>query len=381
MNARLTDAHADSPRIVDSAVALRSAPAQRIDAARLAHAKRAFTTRRVSFGAVASLITEGATPSPGDLVLARVTRIGHHKFLQSANGRRQTLFVGDEIIAVFGHRYAPDQYEALVPESLGPCQLVAGGGVVATVTHRHARMGQPTELMPLGLLADAHHSIINLRRYRLSDRPAGAAAPARVIAVLGTSMNAGKTTVAAHLIRGLVAAGLRVGAAKITGTGAGGDSFLFADAGADPVLDFVDFGYASTYRLPPDELEQLFTQTLRHLDDARVDVAVIEVADGLLQTETASLVQQASFSARVDGIVFAAADSMGAAAGIEWLERRGLPVLALGGLVTAAPLGAREARAATHLPVLALEELADESCARGLLEELDVRRLPREAQA
>ena len=44
-----------------------------------------------------------------------------------------------------------------------------------------------------------------------------------VLIVAGTAMNAGKTTAAARLIKGLQRAGLRVGAAKVTGTGAGGD--------------------------------------------------------------------------------------------------------------------------------------------------------------
>ena len=51
-------------------------------------------------------------------------------------------------------------------------------------------------------------------------------------------MNSGKTTTVAAITHGLTAAGLRVGAMKVTGTGAGGDPFLFADAGAAEVLDF-----------------------------------------------------------------------------------------------------------------------------------------------
>ena len=61
-------------------------------------------------------------------------------------------------------------------------------------------------------------------------------------------MNSGKTTTAAHLIKGLVQAGLKVGAAKLTGTGAVGDIWLMQDAGANLVLDFTDTGFPSTYR-------------------------------------------------------------------------------------------------------------------------------------
>lgn len=353
----------------------------RIDAAQLALAKWAFTTRRVPVSAAHGVLSGAARPQPGDLALARVIRLGQHRFLQSPNGRRQNLFVDDEIVAVFGHRYAPDQFEALVPDALGPCHLVASGGVISTVRVSHARMGRPTEVLALGLLADAQGAKVNISRFRLGDVPGAGTPAARVVAVLGTSMNSGKTTVAANLIRGLKAAGLSVGAAKVTGTGACGDGFHFTDAGARPVLDFLDFGYTSTYQLGHEEVEQIFRRMMQHLDAAGVDVVVLEIADGLYQSETAALVQQPAFRARVDGIVFAAADSMGAAAGVEWLERRGIPVIAVGGVITAAPLAVREARRATRLPVISSAELSSAVRAQWLMDDLDLRRTAAQAQA
>ena len=44
------------------------------------------------------LITGEHTPQPGEVVLARVTRIGQHKRLESPVSRRQILFPGDEIV-------------------------------------------------------------------------------------------------------------------------------------------------------------------------------------------------------------------------------------------------------------------------------------------
>ena len=55
--------------------------------------------------------------------------------------------------------------------------------------------------------------------------------------------------VVASIVRGLTAAGYRVAAGKVTGTGAGGDFHMFVDAGATRVLDFTDFGFSSTYLL------------------------------------------------------------------------------------------------------------------------------------
>jgi hypothetical protein len=60
-----------------------------------------------------------------------------------------------------------------------------------------------------------------------------------------------------------------------------------------------------------------------------------------------------------DGLVFAAADAMGAAFGIDWLRRRGIEPLAASGLVSASPLAAREAEAETGIGVATLAMLRD----------------------
>ena len=60
--------------------------------------------------------------------------------------------------------------------------------------------------------------------------------------------------------------GRRVAGIKITGTGACGDYWEMADAGAAWVGDFVDAGFVSTYRIPAESLETI----LRTLAGPRV---------------------------------------------------------------------------------------------------------------
>lgn len=334
---------------------------------RLAEAKHAFTTRRCDLDDARYLVTDGLVPAAGDLLLARVVKLGQHPALQTTAGRRATLFPGDEIVVAYGNRYAPDQFEAVVPTDLGRVQLVAGGGVAGKVLSAHAKMKQPTQLEPLGLLADMNGKVLNLRDYAL---PKLAMAPRRpvTIGVVGTAMNAGKTTTAANLVRGLRAAGLKVGAAKVTGTGAGGDTWLMRDAGANTVLDFTDAGFASTYKVSLPELCEGIDRILDQLVASGTEVVVLEVADGLLQAETAAVLDCAQASTYFNALVFAAQDAMGAAAGVDWLEQRGLRVEAVTGLLTAAPLASREAAEATGLPVLGLAALGSAEAARALYE-------------
>lgn len=317
--------------------------------AELSKAKAAFTTRRVALGEAAHVLTD-RVPQAGDVVLARVSSLGQHRYLQLASGRRAKLYVGDDVIVAYGNRYAPDQFEAWVPDKVGACHLAAGGGVAAQVRMQHSSMKAATTLDVVGILADGKQQPLNLRRWALPRVPWQGPKPL-TLAVVGTSMNAGKTHTAASLAQGYVAAGKRVGVAKITGTGAGGDFWAMADVGVLRVLDFTDAGHASTYGVKLPELLNIFTTLTHQLYQLGADVVLLEVADGLLQQETAALMTAPLFASGVDGLVFAAGDAMGASAGVSLLRSHGLPLLGISGALTQSPLAVRETQAATHLPV------------------------------
>jgi hypothetical protein len=357
----------------------RASEPQAMTFARLARAKRAYTVRHVPVASMHSIGPDAPSgPRAGDLVLARVERIGKHAQLELTDSRRSTLFVGDEVVVAYAARYAPDQFEAVVPDSLGACHLAAAGGVAASVRSRHAAVAAPTELMPLGLLLDRDGQRLNLEAYAIESAAANSPRPL-TIASLGTSMNSGKTTTAAHLIRGLVRAGLTVGAAKITGTGSGNDPGLLRDAGAALVLDFTDAGHASTFGIELPPLLRILESVQARMCAHGVDVLVIEVADGLLQRETAMLIESPRFSQRVDAALFSSGEAMGAIAGMRWLADRRLPVLGLAGTLTRSPLARAEAEAATGLASLGLDQLGDAQVARGLFER--ARRLAHGARA
>lgn len=339
-----------------------------LDFERLTRVKAAFTTRRVPLHKAAMLLNDGINPSSGDLLLARVERIGHHKRIELSTGRRARLFVGDEVIVCYGNRYAPNQYEAVVPDNMAVSHLVAAGGITAQVLSRHGKMNNPTELVPLGLLGDSHGKLLNLRGFSLKRLEVNRPQPL-TLAVAGTAMDAGKTTTAASLIKGLINSGLKVGAAKLTGTGAGGDLWFMKDAGADLVLDFVDAGFPSTYRVTQKEIEEILILLMSHLRNAQVDAIVLEVSDGLYLEETAGLLSSAVFKNIVDSIIFAANNAMGAKAGVEWLLQRDLPVLAVTCVLTSSPLAIREVQEAIGLPVLNRKTLRDPSIA-GIIENL-----------
>jgi hypothetical protein len=318
-------------------------------------AKRAFTTRRVPAGKMRTLVSGNEKPRAGDLVMATIVEIGSHQRIELTNGRRARLSHGDQIIVCYGNRYAPDQFEALVADDLGSCDLVAGGGVAGRETCRHDRMLAPTRIMPLGLVGDVEGRRLNIADYAIDFSRASTAIP--TIAVVGTSMNSGKTMTAGSIIRGLSAAGLKVAGIKATGTGSGNDLWLMRDMGASWTLDFTDAGFASTYLAPPEAIEKGVLGLIDQAAAKGSDIAILEIADGLQHEETATLVQSEALRHRICGFVFAAYDALGAHAGVTMLKRLGHTVFAISGQLTRSPLAIREAAAATGHAVLTAHEV------------------------
>jgi hypothetical protein len=329
---------------------------QPVSARRLAAAKRAFVTRRIDLGQAGVLLTGAIVPRPGDLVLARVETLGQHRKLETPEGRRVQLYAGDEILVAYGNRYAPDQFESHVPATLGPCDLVASGGIASEVRRRSGKVRAATRIVPLGILADGSGTPLNVAGFALPQAGTPRTRPV-VVAVVGSSMNAGKTTTLGALVHGASRAGLRVGACKVTGTGSGNDTWVYRDAGAEVVMDFTDAGHATTHLAGAEAIGDVFEGLLDRMAAEGMEVVLVEVADGLLLDETADLLTSRRFRDRVDGIVFAGADAMGTLSGEAWLRVHDLPVVALSGAFTQSPLSVAEVEARTSLPILTLEAM------------------------
>lgn len=333
---------------------------------RSTEAKRAYSTRHVPLQQATQLLVNDYQPKSGDLLLARVDKRLQHTHLQLPDGRRCMMNLGDEIIVCYGNRYAPDQFEAEIPQDLSPCHLVAAGGIASLSLSRNSSMKSATQITPIGVLADSDGKAINLKDYSFEVKPAPTSRPP-VTVVIGTSMNAGKTTVAADLILGMTREGLKVGSAKVTGTGAGGDVFRMLDSGAKHVYDFTDCGYPTTYKVPLKNCIEIMQTLIARLTEEGSESIVIEVADGILQDETRGLLLSTEFQALADDIIFAAGDAMGALGGTSWLQQHGLNVIGVSGVITSSPLAMREFSINSDIPVYTRGDLKSGQYPQGSL--------------
>jgi hypothetical protein len=336
-------------------------------ATRIRSAKRGYATRRVEVGGPLHLLDPRRhEPRPGDLALVRIQRIGDPHRLEGTDGRPTALFVGDELLVACGAGYTPHHLVAAPARSGGPCHLVSRGGVVGVVQQRPAGAPALTEVALLGLVAAAEG-----RALSLADAALPIVAPSRspaMIATLGTASGVGRAASTAHLVHGLVNAGLRVGACRLTGTAAAGGPDWMRDAGAALVLDFTDAGHASTLGLDRAALTGVAATLLSQLAAADCDVVVAELCGGPLQAETQVLLDSPRVSSCIHGVLLCTGDAMAANASIAWLHARALPVLALAGAISRSAMDARVAAELVDAPVLADDALAAPTTARALLD-------------
>jgi hypothetical protein len=319
--------------------------------------KYSYASRLVPEEVIAGYAWPKRPPRIGDLVAARVATVGRNTTLESRSGVTMYLFPDDVIVGVFGNRYATDQFEGYVPERpVEELDLMSVGGVVGEVASSHAKMAAPTGLHALGVLHDASGRPLNTTDWALRPLEGGRRGSATIL-VVGSSMNAGKTTTAGTLTRALRRAGGRVAAAKITGTAAGKDGRYLASSGASAVLDFTDAGYPSTYLADLDELLSIHRVLLSHLRAADPTHIVLEAADGVVQRETRLLLESPEFQADIDHVFFAAGDPMAADSGVRLMRELGLPLRAVTGAVTQSELAMREAEEATGVPCLDSERI------------------------
>lgn len=327
----------------------------KIQHSRLDSAKFAYNTASIDRSVIGTLLEGDWKPRSGDLVLARVVDLQQQKKLELPNGRQSRLFLGEEVVLCYGNQYAPGQFEAVVPHSLEVCSLVSAAGIAAKMLSYHEKRSMPTSIEPIALLGDKDGQAINLAQFSLPQiktktRPF-------TIAVVGTAIKSARTASAANLIRGLSRSGLKVGSAKITGTGAGVDVWHMTDAGAKQALDCTHAGLPSTYLAPEAEVFRVFNTLTGILAQRGVDIIIMEIADSIYQKETSRLLQSDTMREQVDSVIFAASDAMGAVAGVHWLNEQSLPVMAVCGSLTRSPLELRETRCITGLPVLDEEGL------------------------
>ena len=288
----------------------------------------------------------------GTVVAARVLNSKtSYNTLEDVHGRMVTLHPGDIIAGALGHRDALYGYAGRVPEKIAvgdQLQLLNLGGVIGTGAVSTPSQGEPFRLEVLGSVLEFPYLgqrvgvPANIAAHALpqSHLPPGGAGLPPIVALVGTCMDAGKTTAAAVLIAELTRRGQRVAAGKLTGVSLRRDVLHMADCGADPVAVFTDFGVVTTSDATAVPAAH---SLIAHLAGEEPDLLVLELGDGLLGTYgVQALLADAAIAGAVHSVVLCAQDPVGAWGAQQLLgQRYGLGVDVVSGRVTDGPTGVR----------------------------------------
>jgi hypothetical protein len=294
----------------------------------------------------------------GTVIAARVLNAKTtYNTLEDVHGRMVTLYPGDVIAAALGHRDALYGYSGRVPAAVKPgdvLNVLNLGGVIGEGAEAAPGIGEPFRVEVLGAVLEFPYVgtrvgvPANVARVALPPLDLGDDLPP-VIALVGTCMDAGKTTAACVIIGELARAGKRVASGKLTGVSLRRDVLQMKDCGAEPSLVFTDFGVVTTSEATAAETGKTL---LAHLADSEPDVIVLELGDGLLGTYGVhALLDDVRFRGALTQIVLCAQDPVGAWGGQQILgERYGLHAAVICGRVTDTAAGQRFCRDRLETP-------------------------------
>jgi len=298
----------------------------------------------------------------GDYAVFEIVDIGRHENVQMLDGINRRIFPGDNILAVFGDRYATAQYEGYVPDSYQEeLHILGAGGIVGLVHSKNATLKdiEPTKLRLIGYCCNEDGVVINSKFLNKQRAKFTGDFKQKVILSIGSTMDSGKTTTAAFTARGLVVCGYRVGFIKLTGTCYTKDRELVFDCGAHVVKDFSDMGFPSTFLCSKDEILDIYQSLMDSLNHDQLDYIVMEIADGILQRETMFLLQDKDFMKTIDHVLFSSGDSLSAFHGIKLLNDWGVNVDILSGRMTMSPLLIKEIQEHNSTPIYSIDELME----------------------
>lgn len=269
---------------------------------------------------------EVPNPKAGDVVLARVEEVNPtYPYLELGDGSDVHLEPGMTLVGALGTRRALHGFSGVVPSPLyvgQSIQLLNKGGVIGDCTAFHRDLEWPTLLTYLGTVVDGDRTV-NLKDAALP-LAEGPLPQVPLVLVLGTCMNAGKTTVCRTIIDSFARRGFKVNAGKVAGVACRRDVNVMHQAGAGKVVSFQDFGYPSSADVP--SLIPVARSIVHYLAEPKPDFVVLEMGDGIIGGyNVASLFADAELFSRQVCMIICANDLMGTWGALEWMRMAGYP--------------------------------------------------------
>jgi hypothetical protein len=294
----------------------------------------------------------------GTVVAARVlTTRRNYNSIENPQGRQVPLRPGDVIAGALGFRHALHGFAGVVPEKVSvgdKLQLLNLGGVIGQSVGDVPLLGHPFDVEILGAILDfpignrSQGVAASIDAYSLANAPMPIDLPP-IVALVGTSMDTGKTTASSALVSGLSDQGLNVACGKLTGVSLRRDMLMQEDNGASITANFTDFGLVTTNE---ETVVEAAHSLISFLNDHAPDVIVLELGDGLFGPYgVRALLADQEFQNAIQAYFLCAHDPVGAWGAVRDLDESfGIRPTIVTGPITDTPVGVGFCRDSLDLP-------------------------------
>ncbi len=284
---------------------------------------------------------------------------------EAVTGRAMTIAPGDVFLGTPGHRESTRWVVGSVPEGgllpgneywlLADCGAV--GAFIGDSPREKGHLGRVTFL---GIAQDAGGTGLNIRQFAVGAGTCGTPGGAEdqgapVFLVVGTASEVGKTTAAVNILRALRKSGRqRVVALKATGTSSLTELHSYADFGAAPCFDCVDFGLPTTYPSGRPDIGDVFEAALDACLSAVADAVLVECGGDILGANVPVFLRCLARRRPDAKAILVASDSLAALGAKSVLGQMGLTVTLVAGPCTDTPTIQQRTQDLCGLPALNL---------------------------
>jgi hypothetical protein len=259
--------------------------------------------------------------------------------MELPSGRMSKLKKDDIIAVALGERMALKGFVGKLPTSLkvgDVIHLLNFGGVAGVCTSANVQeVGEPLRIRVLGGITRKNNKVLNIGEAALYQPLKSMKNKTPLIIVTGTSMDSGKTTVAAEIIKTLTRMGMKLAGAKLTGVGAMRDLYKMEDYGIYNGVSFADCGITSTAGIADADMVAVAKGALEYLSADEPDAIMVEFGDGLMgRYGVDAILKDTQIQKNVRFHIGCARDPVGAIGLADVCKKIGLPIDMMCGPIT-----------------------------------------------
>jgi len=263
----------------------------------------------------------------GVIAVEALSHEGKNNAFEHLSGRLGKLFQKDIIPAVLGQRKALKEYSGKIPNVINPgdeLYFLCESGLVGEIQGFNESWGQPMKVKVIGSVIK-NGKQLNIKDFDIDSKDT-IENSAPIIAIVGTSMDCGKTTMICKSAEHFKSNGDKIARAKRTGVAFMQDPLKMIDAGIHPVIDFVDAGLPSTCGDSKKAINAAIS-VIKKVNNSKPHAIIAEFGDGIMgEYNVSNILKNEWFHKQIKVLIVSANDLTGVWGAKQIINSMGLKI-------------------------------------------------------